>query len=65
MRLPRGNQSKDNPLAISRVYEAVIVLIYSQQYFDAVLSDGSGKGMVVPNVICMHEQDNGIGWKHR
>ncbi|RPB26295.1 hypothetical protein L211DRAFT_781996 [Terfezia boudieri ATCC MYA-4762] len=34
------------------------------KYFDAVMSDGRGKGMVVQNVICMHEQDNGIGWKH-
>jgi len=41
------------------------ILTYSYQYFDAVMSDGQGKGMVVPNVICMHEQDNGIGWKHR
>lgn len=28
------------------------------------MTDPSGKGQVFPNVICLHEQDNGIGWKH-
>lgn len=35
------------------------------KYFDAVLTNGSdGKAEVSPNVVCLHEQDNGIGWKH-
>ncbi|KAI4763829.1 putative copper amine oxidase [Aureobasidium sp. EXF-3400] len=34
------------------------------KYFDAVIVDDEGKGKVHPNVICLHEQDEGIGWKH-
>ncbi|KAI0011419.1 copper amine oxidase [Xylariaceae sp. FL0662B] len=33
-------------------------------YFDAVLTDTEGKPDVARNVMCLHEQDNGIGWKH-
>ncbi|EXJ76256.1 uncharacterized protein A1O5_00764 [Cladophialophora psammophila CBS 110553] len=34
------------------------------QYFDGCLSDSAGEPYKAPNVICLHEQDNGIGWKH-
>lgn len=34
------------------------------QYFDGVITDSAGRGKLSPNVICLHEQDNGIGWKH-
>jgi primary-amine oxidase len=34
------------------------------QYFDAVAVGKDGAVKVQPNVICLHEQDNGIGWKH-
>ena len=34
------------------------------KYFDGVIVDDDGKGKVHPNVICLHEQDEGIGWKH-
>ncbi|KAH8703609.1 putative copper amine oxidase [Talaromyces proteolyticus] len=34
------------------------------KYFDGVATDSEGKPKVVPNVVCLHEQDNGIGWKH-
>jgi primary-amine oxidase len=34
------------------------------KYFDAVLTEPDGKAGVSKNVICLHEQDNGIGWKH-
>jgi primary-amine oxidase len=34
------------------------------KYFDAVIVDDDGKGKIHPNVICLHEQDEGIGWKH-
>ncbi|PCG96122.1 Copper amine oxidase [Penicillium occitanis (nom. inval.)] len=34
------------------------------KYFDAVMTDGEGNAKPAPNVICLHEQDNGIGWKH-
>ncbi|KAG0645046.1 Copper amine oxidase 1 [Hyphodiscus hymeniophilus] len=34
------------------------------KYFDAVLSEPDGKASVSKNVVCLHEQDNGIGWKH-
>jgi primary-amine oxidase len=33
-------------------------------YFDAVLPDESGHGNVHPNVICVHEEDYSILWKH-
>lgn len=34
------------------------------QYFDGILVGDNGKIKAAPNVICLHEQDNGIGWKH-
>ncbi|KAF2474056.1 copper amine oxidase-like protein [Lindgomyces ingoldianus] len=34
------------------------------KYFDGVVVDSTGEPRVHPNVICLHEQDNGIGWKH-
>lgn len=34
------------------------------KYFDAVIVSSDGLPRVHPNVICLHEQDNGIGWKH-
>ncbi|KAF1957379.1 copper amine oxidase-like protein [Byssothecium circinans] len=34
------------------------------KYFDAVVIGSDGEAKVHPNVICLHEQDNGIGWKH-
>ncbi|KAI1392598.1 copper amine oxidase 1 [Hypoxylon trugodes] len=33
-------------------------------YFDALLADPQGNPDLAKNVICLHEQDNGIGWKH-
>ncbi|OTB02854.1 hypothetical protein M426DRAFT_322279 [Hypoxylon sp. CI-4A] len=33
-------------------------------YFDSVVADSEGKPDLAKNVICLHEQDNGIGWKH-
>jgi primary-amine oxidase len=35
------------------------------KYFDAVIVGSDGEPKVHPNVICLHEQDNGIGWKVR
>jgi primary-amine oxidase len=29
-----------------------------------VLVDAAGRPEKVSHVICLHEQDNGIGWKH-
>ena len=34
------------------------------KYFDAVLTEPDGTSSVSKNVVCLHEQDNGIGWKH-
>ncbi|KIX99174.1 uncharacterized protein Z520_04750 [Fonsecaea multimorphosa CBS 102226] len=34
------------------------------KYVDAMLVDTQGKPSVSKNVVCIHEQDNGIGWKH-
>ena len=33
-------------------------------YFDGVVNDQDGEPMTIPNAICMHEEDYGIGWKH-
>lgn len=34
------------------------------QYLDGYLVDHKGDPMLCKNVICIHEQDNGVGWKH-
>ena len=34
------------------------------KYLDTVLADPEGKPTVSKNVVCVHEQDGGIGWKH-
>jgi primary-amine oxidase len=39
-------------------------IIDKSQYFDGILTDSNGDAKVLPNVICLHEQDGGIGWKH-
>src|SRR5258708_8354022 len=33
-------------------------------YLDAVVHDSRGGPRTIPNAICIHEEDNGIGWKH-
>jgi primary-amine oxidase len=33
-------------------------------YFDGVLSNNKGEPVQIPKVICMHEEDNGVMWKH-
>jgi primary-amine oxidase len=33
-------------------------------YVDAVLHDSAGAPQEIPNAICVHEEDDGIGWKH-
>jgi primary-amine oxidase len=33
-------------------------------YFSGVRVTADGKAVVMPNVVCMHEIDDGIGWKH-
>ena len=33
-------------------------------YLDGVLSDVEGKGAVIKNAICLHEEDMGVLWKH-
>ena len=33
-------------------------------YFDGTVNDSSGNAVVIPNAICMHEEDYGVGWKH-
>ncbi|KLJ12510.1 primary-amine oxidase [Blastomyces silverae] len=34
------------------------------KYLDGFNIDASGQPSVAKNVVCVHEQDNGIGWKH-
>lgn len=36
----------------------------SIHYLSAVLNNDKGEPYDMPNVVCIHEQDNGIGWKH-
>lgn len=36
----------------------------SIHYLSAVLNDDKGNPFPMENVVCIHEQDNGIGWKH-
>lgn len=36
----------------------------SIHYLDAVLATARGEPMPMENVVCVHEQDAGIGWKH-
>jgi primary-amine oxidase len=33
-------------------------------YLDAVVHDSRGEPRTIPNAICIHEEDSGIGWKH-
>jgi primary-amine oxidase len=33
-------------------------------YFDGVVNDQQGGAVTIPNAVCMHEEDYGIGWKH-
>ena len=33
-------------------------------YFDGIRTSGAGEPVLMENVVCMHEVDNGIGWKH-
>jgi primary-amine oxidase len=34
------------------------------KYFDGYLTDATGQPVLMKNVVCMHEVDNGIQWKH-
>ncbi|PPJ59462.1 hypothetical protein CBER1_02401 [Cercospora berteroae] len=36
----------------------------SIHYLSAILADDKGNPLDMPNVVCIHEQDGGIGWKH-
>lgn len=36
----------------------------SIHYLSSTLADDKGNPLNMPNVICIHEQDGGIGWKH-
>ncbi len=33
-------------------------------YLDAVVHDSAGEPRVISRAICIHEEDNGVGWKH-
>ena len=33
-------------------------------YFDAAVNDAGGQPILMKNAICMHEEDDGMGWKH-
>lgn len=36
----------------------------SIQYLSGIVSNDKGEAVEMPNCICVHEQDGGIGWKH-
>ncbi|KFX92647.1 hypothetical protein V490_05258 [Pseudogymnoascus sp. VKM F-3557] len=36
----------------------------SIHYVSAILNNSAGEPLPMDNVICIHEQDSGIGWKH-
>jgi primary-amine oxidase len=33
-------------------------------YLDAVLHDSTGEPYTIPNAVCIHEEDDGVLWKH-
>jgi primary-amine oxidase len=33
-------------------------------YLDATVHDSAGEPLVIPNAICVHEEDSGVLWKH-
>jgi primary-amine oxidase len=33
-------------------------------YFDVTVADDAGEPVVLPNAICLHEEDHGVLWKH-
>ncbi len=33
-------------------------------YLDGVVNDNDGNAVVLPNAVCLHEEDHGIAWKH-
>lgn len=33
-------------------------------YFDATVSADDGRALVIPQAVCMHEEDFGVAWKH-
>jgi primary-amine oxidase len=33
-------------------------------YLDAVVHDSAGEPLLIPNAICIHEEDSGVLWKH-
>ncbi|QLC35349.1 primary-amine oxidase (plasmid) [Halarchaeum sp. CBA1220] len=34
------------------------------QYFDVAMNDVNGESKILPNAVCMHEEDDGVLWKH-
>ncbi|MFO7925506.1 primary-amine oxidase [Natronomonas sp.] len=34
------------------------------RYFDAVMNDDDGEVKIIPNAVCLHEEDYGTLWKH-
>jgi primary-amine oxidase len=34
------------------------------RYLDGVVNDEAGAPLVIPNAICIHEEDTGVAWKH-
>lgn len=33
-------------------------------YYDATVSADDGSAMIIPQAVCMHEEDYGVAWKH-
>jgi len=51
-------------LKLPTVIQKLTLLAGTIKYFDAWHNDSSGEPVKMPNVVCCHEQDDGILWKH-
>ena len=49
---------------IVKTYRCPLPLLGTIKYFDGYHNTPSGEPMKLPNVVCCHEQDDGILWKH-
>ena len=51
-------------LAVVLASDLALLLAGHIHYFDATLSDSKGDPYTVEKAVCMHEEDDGILWKH-
>lgn len=69
---PRSPYHRKQPLDLGDVGAGLVAnnlklgcdCLGSITYMDGLVVDPDGEPLVKENAICLHEQDNGIGWKH-